>query len=273
MMALIEINALSFAYNGKDVLSDISLSMQEGTVTGIIGPNGSGKSTLLRLIGGALSPKSGSISVGGKDVRKFSPKELARTMALVPQHSQLDFDFTVMDVVLMGRHPWLGRFRSETADDMAIAHASMAHSGIGHLADRPVTRLSGGEWQRVIIARAFAQKTPLLILDEPVSSLDIRHQLDVMELVRASADRTGTTAVCVLHDLNLALHYCDSIALLDNGRLRAYGPPEAMLGDVVDEVYGVKLMQVPHPQTGEPCLFPHYGGAANSYPVSGASAI
>lgn len=271
-MALIEIKNLSFAYNGKDVLKDVTLSMQEGTVIGIIGPNGSGKSTLLRLMSGALHPKSGSVSLCGKDVREFSPRELARKMALVPQHSQLDFDFTVLDVVLMGRHPWLGRFQNETGDDMAIARASMAHSGIGHLSDRPVTHLSGGEWQRVIIARAFAQKTPVLMLDEPVSSLDIRHQLDVMELVRASANRTGTTAVCVLHDLNLALHYCDTIALFDDGRLRASGPPEEILGGVVDEVYGVKLMQVPHPQTGEPCLFPHYGTDVNSRPVSGVAA-
>jgi len=262
-MAMIEIKSLSFAYNGKNVLTDVTLSMKEGTVTGIIGPNGSGKSTLLRLMSGTLVAKSGSISICGKNVRDYSPKELARIMALVPQHSQLDFDFTVMDVVLMGRHPWLSRFQTETADDVAIARTSMIHSGIEHLEHRPVTRLSGGEWQRVIIARAFAQKTPLLMLDEPVSNLDIRHQLDVMELVHTSARQTGVTAVCVLHDLNLAMHYCDSIALLDNGCLRACGTPGEMLGDIVNEVYGVKLMQIPHPQTGEPCLVPRYRGVAD----------
>lgn len=257
-MALIDIVELSFAYNGREVLSEVSFSMREGSVTGIIGPNGSGKSTLLRLISGMLAPRSGYVALKGKDVRGFSAKELARTMALVPQHSRLDFDFTVMDVVLMGRHPWLHRFQGESAEDVSIARTAMEQSGIAHLSQRPVTRLSGGEFQRVIIARALAQKTPVLLLDEPVSSLDIRHQLGVMELVRASADLSGTTAVCVLHDLNLALHYCDSLALLDNGRLRAFGRPREIPGDVVNEVYGVKLTRIPHPLTGEPCLFPQY---------------
>ena len=272
-MALIEIQALSFAYNGRDVLSDVSLFMQKGTVTGIIGPNGSGKSTLLRLINAALSPKSGNVWIDGKDVRSYSPRELARLVALVPQHSQMDFDFTVLDVVLMGRHPWLRRFQGESAKDVAIARAAMAHSGITHLADRPVTQLSGGEWQRVVVARAFTQGTPVLLLDEPVTGLDIRHQLDVMEFMRASAVHTGMTIVCVLHDLNLALHYCDTIALLDGGCLRAFGLPSEMLGDVVDEVYGVKLMHIPHPQTGEPCLFPRYGGAVNGSGMRHAASI
>lgn len=272
-MALIEIKDLSFAYNGRDVLNDISISMQKGTVTGIIGPNGSGKSTLLRLINAVLSPKSGSILINGKDVRSYSARELARQVALVPQHSQMDFDFTVMDVVLMGRHPWLSRFQGESEKDVAIARASMAHSGISHLADRPVTQLSGGEWQRVVVARAFTQQTPVLLLDEPVTGLDIRHQLEVMEFMCASAVRSGITVVCVLHDLNLALHYCDSIALLDSGRLRACGAPSKMLGEVVDEVYGVNLLQVPHPQTGEPCLFPRYGGMANETLIRNAASV
>ncbi|NLT16825.1 MAG: ABC transporter ATP-binding protein [Clostridiales bacterium] len=262
-MALIKINGLSFAYNGRDVLFDVTLSMQKGTVTGIIGPNGSGKSTLLRLINALLAPKSGNVVINGKDVRSYSTRELARLVALVPQNSRLDFDFTVLDVVLMGRHPWLSRFQGESDKDLAIARASMAHSGITHLADRPVTRLSGGEWQRVVVARAFAQQTPVLLLDEPITGLDIRYQLEVMECMRASAVRTGMTIVCVLHDLNLALHYCDNIALLDGGRLRAFGFPSQLRGEVVDEVYGVRLIKVPHPQTGEPCLFPRYGAAAD----------
>lgn len=268
-MAFIEVKDLCFAYNGRDVLSDVSFPVKEGKVTGIIGPNGSGKSTLLRLICGALTPRSGAVTLAGKDVRGYAPKMLARTVALVPQHSQTDFDFTVLDVVLMGRHPWLGRFRYETAGDLDVARESMAQSGIAHLADRSVTRLSGGEWQRVVIARAFAQRTQVLLLDEPVSNLDIRHQLGVMELVRASADKDGVTAVCVLHDLNLALHYCDSIAMLDGGRLRAFGPPSCVTEEAVEEAYGVKLVQMPHPQTGEPCLFPGYGREEGRGPAAG----
>jgi iron complex transport system ATP-binding protein len=258
-MALIEIKELSFAYNGRDVLSDVSLSMRKGAVTGIIGPNGSGKSTLLRLINAVLTPKTGSVLISGKDIRSYSARELARLVAFVPQNSQLDFDFTVLDVVLMGRHPWLSRFQGESEMDMAIARESMEHSGITHLANRPVTQLSGGEWQRVVVARAFAQRTPVLLLDEPVTGLDIRHQLEAMEFMRKSAAHTGMTVVCVLHDLNLALHYCDTIALLNGGRLCASGFPSQVMG-VMDEVYGVRLLRVSHPQTGEPCLFPPYGG-------------
>lgn len=248
---------VSFAYQDKTVLSGVSFCAGGGRITGVLGPNGSGKTTLLRLAQAALLPQTGSVTLCGRDTREYTARERARKLALVPQSSSMDFDFTVREVVLMGRSPYLGRFAAESGEDERIAREAMALTRVDALADRPVTRLSGGEWQRVVVARALAQQTPVLLLDEPVSSLDVLHQVEVLGLMARLAHGQGKCVLCVLHDLNLAAQFCDDIALLRGGELVAFGVPEEVLPRA-GEAYGLPLITLPHPVTGKLCVFPHY---------------
>ncbi|NLG26106.1 MAG: heme ABC transporter ATP-binding protein [Clostridiales bacterium] len=237
---MLEIEKATFRYGERAVLNDISAAFRPGEVAGVIGPNGSGKSTLIRLLAGELKPAAGRVLLDGAPLARLRVAEVARRIALVPQHSRASFEFTALDVVLMGRTPYLGRFGVETERDRTLAIRAMERLGVAPLADRPASHISGGEWQRVVVARALCQDTPVMLLDEPVSSLDIRHQLDVMALMRALAQDAGKAIVCVLHDLNLAAHYCDRLALMSAGRIEYAGAP----GDVLTEaaiarVYGV----------------------------------
>jgi len=231
--AHIDVEAVSFSYPEHPVLREVSIAIGRGDFLGIVGPNGSGKSTLLRVIDGLLRPESGRVLLDRRPVLEHSRRELARAVALVPQHFSLDFDFTVQEVVEMGH------YCRQEGDARACAAAAMETLGIGALAERLFPHLSGGEKQMVILAQALAQQPDVLLLDEPVSALDVAHQLEFFDcLRRLNAD--GMTIACVLHDLNLALHYCRTLLMLSDGRVAAYGPvAEVLVPDTIDAVYGV----------------------------------
>jgi iron complex transport system ATP-binding protein len=228
MTALAEVEALSFAYGGREVLQGIAFSARAGEVIGLCGPNGVGKSTLLRLILGLLRPRSGQVRLGGDAVAALDRREIARRATLLLQESTLDLPLSVREVVAMGRLPHLARFQPEGPADIEAIDRALDFTDTRALADRRVTELSGGERHRVQLARALAQGSPLLMLDEPTASLDVAHQLQALGLARTLA-AAGRCVLVALHDLSLAARSCDRILLLAGGRLQGDGPPAAVL--------------------------------------------
>ncbi len=255
-MSDIRIENVSYAYEAPRLaLNNVSASIPAGAFCGIIGPNGSGKTTLLKCISGYNKPTSGRVTLSGRDVSSLSVREIARRMALVQQHSAIEYDFTVMDIVLTGRNPYIGRLKGETAADYALANDALERSGIAHLKDRLVTTLSGGEWQMMILARALTQQADIMLLDEPVTGLDIRHQVHIMSTVKRLAGERGISVVCVLHDLNLALRYCNQIVLLKKGEVYAQGAPKQVLTrENVERVYETPVHMLE--QNGESFILP-----------------
>lgn len=251
--AVIQASNITFAYNTRPILRDVSLAAGAGEIVGIIGPNGSGKSTLLRVLSGVLRPKSGALRVGGEDIARLSCNEVARRLAVVPQSPHLPEAFTAGEVVLLGRTPHLGLLRGESARDMQVVREAMAACGVAHLADRRIGELSGGETQRVVIARALAQEPQVLLLDEPTSHLDINHQCAVLNLVSTLSRERGLAVVAVFHDLNLAVQYCHRLAILSEGRLLAEGTPaEVVTVENVKRAYGAEVCIVSHPRNHLP---------------------
>lgn len=243
----VDIDALTVEISGVRVVEDASLSAGSGQFVGLVGPNGSGKSTVLRCVYRALRPTAGAVCLGGDDLRAMSPRESARRLAVLPQEAVAEFDFTVAEIVAMGRLPHQGAVARETDEDRRTCATALEGVGAGHLADRGFLTLSGGEKQRVLIARALAQQPRVLVLDEPTNHLDIAQQLEVLSLVRAS----GLTVLTALHDLNLAALHCDLIHVIDSGRIVASGAPHEVLTPVLlAEVFGVRAHRVPHPETG-----------------------
>lgn len=215
-------------HHSNTVLRDVSLTLERGEVLGIIGPNGSGKSTLLRLLSGWLRPQEGTVELWGQPLTRFGAREIATQIAVVPQETHVDFPFTVMELVLMGRAPYLGGFAFESPNDIVCARAAMERLGVAHLADRIVQELSGGERQRVVLARALAQNTAILLLDEPGAFLDLHHVVGIYDLLRDLAAE-GRSVATVLHDLNLAALYCDRVVLLHEGSVFCAGPPAEVI--------------------------------------------
>jgi len=240
-IAAIEARGLHFGYAQQLVIEDVSLVLRSGEMLGVIGPNGSGKSTLLRLLSGVLRPQAGTIRVQGRPLADFAPRDRARAMAVVPQETASEFPFSVIEVVLMGRSPHLGGFAFEDDHDVQVARAAMIRTGVLELASRSIHELSGGERQRVIVARALAQEAPILLLDEPGAFLDIRHEVEIYDLLH-DLQREGHSILTVLHDLNLAALYCDRVALLKAGRLVCVGPPsEVITYAAIKEVYETEV--------------------------------
>ncbi len=223
---MLEIKGLTMGYGERRVLNNVGLKASEGEIVGIIGPNGSGKTTMLKAITKVLKPTSGEVLIDGKDVREMESREIAKNVAVVSQVISINFEFSVRDIVLMGRTPYIKS--SESKEDVRIAMDALKKTNTYYLKDRLVTQLSGGELQRVIIARALAQTPKILLLDEPTSHLDITNQIDVLNLVK-EASRKGLVVVAVIHDLNLAAYYCDKICLLRDGELVATGTPRDVL--------------------------------------------
>jgi iron complex transport system ATP-binding protein len=230
MSALLTAQNLSFAYDGRRVLKEVSLSVDAGEFVGLIGANGSGKTTLLRALLGLLDA-TGEARLCGDSLRILERQEIARRATMVHQDTRVDFALTSRDIVAMGRTPYLGRFKPEgAADKKAIARA-MSVTGVTELAERPVTELSGGERQRIHLARALAQETLVILLDEPTANLDLAHQFEALELVRGFT-RAGGAALAAIHDLTLASRFCDRLLMLSGGEIVAAGAP----ADVITEI-------------------------------------
>ncbi|MCM1987910.1 heme ABC transporter ATP-binding protein [Methanococcoides seepicolus] len=223
---MLEVNGVIVKYGNRQILNQVNLRAEKGKFVGIIGPNGSGKTTLVKTINNIIKPNGGSITVDGRSLDTMSSVEIAKNIAMVSQVISINFEFTVEDVVLMGRTPYIKG--AETHEDMEIVQDAMKKTKIIHLKDRFVTQLSGGELQKVIIARALAQDPKILLLDEPTSHLDITNQIDILNLVK-DASRKGMLVIAVMHDLNLAAYYCDKIYLLRDGDVISSGTPDEVL--------------------------------------------
>lgn len=248
---------VSFAYGAVEVLSAISCEVAAGEILGLLGPNGSGKSTLMRLLSGVRAPQAGRVMYDSRDVRTYSRDELARAIAVVPQETAIELPFSVLEVVLMGRSPYLGTFGFESAHDLAVAQHAMEQTGVAELATREVHALSGGERQRVILARALAQEPRVLLLDEPTAFLDIKHQVAVYDLMKQLSREQGLAVVAILHDLNLAALYCDRLLLLKSGHTFCQGTPEEVLTYVnIKAVYETEVYIDLNDLTGKVQILP-----------------
>ena len=248
----IEVQNVTLSFGDTRVLSGVSLSVAPGTFVGLVGPNGAGKTTLLGTINAALSPDAGTVRVGGEDVRSLSRRAVSRRVATVPQDTTASFDFTVRQVVEMGRHPHRPRFGTDP--DPGAVDRALERTGTVELADRPIGQASGGERQRAVLARALAQDAPALVLDEPTASLDVNHQVETMDMVRGLVDE-GRTAIAAIHDLNLAARYCDALVLLADGEIFARGPPASVLTpDRLAAAFDARATVVEHPVTGSPLV-------------------
>ena len=242
---------------GRHVLSDVSLSVSRGAIVGLLGPNGSGKTTLLRLMSGTLTPDTGTVTLEGRSVGSFSRLDIARRIAVVAQETHSTFDFTALEIVMMGRYPHLGAFELEGPDDLRIARDSLAATGTAAFEPRPFATLSGGEKQRVVIASALAQASDVLLLDEPTASLDLGFQLDITALLLQLNRERRVTMVVSTHDLNLAATLCTELVLLKDGRVIADGRTRAVLTrDNVRALYGVDAEVVEHAKAGHLTVVP-----------------
>lgn len=235
----IQTNDIQVAFGSKAILHDISLDIRDKEFVGIIGPNGSGKSTFLKCLYRVLQPNGGKIFFDGSELSSLSHRDTALKMAVVAQHSTVNFDFSVLEMVLMGRSPYKGLLDRDQLDDYEIARHALSEVGLSDFENRNFNTLSGGEQQRVILARALAQRTECLVLDEPTNHLDIKYQLELMTIVK----RLDATVVSAIHDLNLAAIYCDRIIALKDGHIVCSGTPQDVLSsDTIRHIYGVSAM-------------------------------
>ena len=235
----IQTDTIQVSFGSKTILHDISLAIQDKEFVGIIGPNGSGKSTFLKCLYRVLQPSGGKIFFDGTELSSLSHRDTALKMAVVAQHSTVNFDFSVLEMFLMGRSPYKGLLDRNQLDDYEIARHALSEVGLSDFESRNFNTLSGGEQQRVILARALAQRTECLVLDEPTNHLDIKYQLELMTIVK----RLDATVVSAIHDLNLAAIYCDRIIALKDGHIVCSGTPQDVLSsDTIRHIYGVSAM-------------------------------
>lgn len=243
----LKITDLSYSADDTQILQNIELKVHEGQFVGLIGPNGSGKSTLLRNIYRAVTPARGTILLDGEDLQKLSYRESSLKMSVLRQESNSDFDYTVREIVMMGRSPYHGLLDAETTEDERAVREAIMRVGMEDAAERSIATLSGGEKQRILFARALAQGTDLLILDEPTNHLDIYYKLQIMELVKG----LGVTVLSAIHDFDLACHYCDYIYVLNRGRVFAHGEPRAIITpELIASVFRVHAEVSTDPKDG-----------------------
>jgi len=251
-------DAVTLAYDRRVISEGLSVAVPDDSFTVIIGPNACGKSTLLRALARIMAPASGSVLLDGKEISSYPAKEVARRLGLLPQSSIAPDGITVADLVARGRHPHQGMFRQWTrADEIAVARA-LASTNTADLSGRLVEELSGGQRQRVWVAMVLAQETPLLLLDEPTTFLDIAHQYELLELLRRLHRDGDRTLVAVLHDLNQAARYADHLIVMSDGKVAATGAPrDVMTAQLVEEVFGLPCTIIPDPHTGSPLVVPN----------------
>lgn len=243
----LRIEHLSYSYGEKNAVEDVSLFVGRGEFVGIIGPNGSGKSTVLKNVYGALTPDRGTITLDGQTLSKLPPRQRAKKLAVVGQENEVPFDFTVQQIVAMGRTPHKRLFDPDTQQDHKIVHHALEHMGMEHMAQRSYLHLSGGEKQRVLLARAIAQESDFFILDEPTNHLDVSFQMQIFDFIR----RLRVTVLSAIHDLNMAALYCDRLYVMKQGKIILSGTPEQVLtAQNIYEVYGVNCTVQTHPITG-----------------------
>jgi iron complex transport system ATP-binding protein len=249
----LQLQDLSVDISGRRIVTGIGFTVPDGSFAGLLGPNGSGKSTILKAIYRVHRPSAGRVLLDDKDLLSMKAREAARRIAVVAQEFTLEFDFTVAELVMIGRTPHKRAFDRDDEADRAIVDQAMAQVGCQDLAHRGFNTLSGGEKQRVLIAQAIAQGADHLILDEPTNHLDIRYQVEILELVSA----LGVTVLAAIHDLSLAALFCDTVHLVAGGKLVAGGPPGAVItADIVGLAYGSDVLVIKHPETGTPHLIP-----------------
>lgn len=256
-MVILAVDGIDCYYGSVKVLESVRFSVKGQDFVGILGPNGSGKTTLLRSISRTLKPHIGTILLNDVDVYALKSVEVARQLAVVPQDTAIAFNFTALDIVLMGRNPHLSRFKMESEKDIAVARKAMELTNTWHLAERPINELSGGERQRVIIARALTQEPKVLLLDEPTTHLDIKNQLEIMDLLRELCKEKELVVLAVFHDFNLAARYCDSAILLNSGKIVSAGNLDTVLtSENIKEVFGVNAIVKRHPITDSLYVIP-----------------
>lgn len=266
MATFLEASCVSFGYGDRLVLRDVNLAVARGEMVGIIGPNGGGKSTLVRGLSRVLPTREGKVWLDGVELARLSSGELARRLAVVPQSPNLPEAFTALEIALMGRTPHLGLLGSERPADYEIVEHAMRLTNTWHLAGRPVGELSGGEKQRVVLARALAQQPEVLLLDEPTAHLDIGHQSAVLDVLKRLNEDQALTVLAVFHDLNVASQYCRRLLLLADGRIVADGrPAEVITADSAQAVYGAGVCIFSHPLNGLPVALvtPTNGAGSN----------
>ncbi len=253
MKTAIAVNDLTCRYDNRTVVDRISFSVGEGEFFIIIGPNGSGKSTLMNTIAGLLKEDNGNIQIKGRPLKAYPRKNLARIVAMVRQQASVDFPFTVSEIVMMGRTPHQGILGLETKSDKEAVEEALAFTDLKDLADRKIHQLSGGECQRVFIARAICQDPEIMLLDEPTAALDLAHQTRIMDLMEKLKTEKSTTIVMISHDINLASLYADTLLLLKDGRIAQSGSPEAVLSyDTLESAYGCNLLVDTNPVKSRP---------------------
>ncbi|RLB14162.1 MAG: cobalamin ABC transporter ATP-binding protein [Deltaproteobacteria bacterium] len=253
MDRVLNLKKVGYRYDSGWALRDVSMDIDAGELVGILGPNGSGKTTLLKVADRILEPQEGDVLLRGQSIQAYSRPALAREIAMVPQENHFQFAFSCLEVVLMGRFPHMGLFDFEGERDMAVALEAMKAAHCADLAQRPINALSGGEKQRVLLARALAQEPGLVLLDEPTSFLDLRFKKEIFELLSSLKKERGVSLMIVSHDIDLSARYCDRIVLLDRGRVYAEGTPgEVLTAGNVEAVYGCPVSVDNNPVTGSP---------------------
>jgi iron complex transport system ATP-binding protein len=253
----ISANEVDFSFGDSDILKEISFRAAEGKLIGVIGPNGSGKTTLLKTLSRVLKPKKGIVYLKGEEISGLSHRQIAKKMAVVPQDTTVNFDFTAYEIVLMGRTPHIGRLDRESPGDRRVARDIMELTNTSELGDRLITTLSGGERQKVIIAKALTQEPRVLLLDEPTANLDICNQIEIMELIRDAVVSKQITAIMAIHDINLAARYCNEMILLKDGKIFAKGLPKDILTrENIKEVFDVLSVVNGNPADGSVYVVP-----------------
>jgi iron complex transport system ATP-binding protein len=253
MDPVLRLKKVKFGYGSSWALTEMDFHVRAGELLGILGPNGSGKSTLLNVVDGILEPQAGEVLLKGRPVSGYTRSGLAKEVAMVAQETHFRFSFSVLEVVLMGRFPHLGRFRFEGRRDMDVAFKALGATHCLDLMDRSIHELSGGEKQRVLIARALAQEPAIVLLDEPTSFLDLRYKRELFNLISSLTHDTGLSVLVVSHDIDLAAQYCDRMVMLKQGRVHSTGAPdEVVTAANIEAVYGCPVIVDKNPATGTP---------------------